>query len=1014
MTDPRTALLPEAPNTANILLGGEDVMDEDEAVPLAPVTLAAGSDRLISQIIVPSPYPHHSTGATSARFRNALSRVSTDPLTDVEAWQALMTEASACYRAILPNMHSVDADTHAKLDWIESCFGALLKHFPYASAYHVTVAELMMMQSARVGEENGPYMDYGGGQRAARCEAKLERILKETLGIELDGTLTEGNKLGGMCTSSIDLWQLYIKKRVRDANRQPIPQQEDKLKLVREWTVKAYDVAVRHASFVVNNHILWKQYLEYVKGWIPNPATNVDHALGQQQMAQLRSVYQRLVTHPMTDLPQLWQEYEAFERGHSEALAQALIPDLLPKFQHARNVYMERNRVYSAADLQMNRLATAPVDDKDEDYASKMVEENRLLTLWKKRCSYERTNPERLPTDELAVRVRQTYKELICCFTLYPEVWHMWSTWELLQGTTNQSDRIEFAVEALKLAQQHIPDCTLLAYSEAQILERQSRAPKEAMSAMEAFLERSPNTVAFVLYQQMARRYKGVDAARAVFARARRQLKEPLAEGNSATKDDSGDDTKEGDSGAAIDAGGGTGTSAPGDSGTTETAGAIKTETATNGQRHTVTNRWDIAADTSQKWTVPKKHKQEMENDNHMPPTRSRAPLTMSQVSESLHDFSTGRITWQLYACHANMEHRQNLAPRIAAKVYELGLRKHVSFLTKVPYVIRYAQLLMELQDRDNLKALLTRALAACESDNTRPETTAALWNITLQFEDMLSGTDPANLATLDAVEQRRHAALVGPDVEDVATGGPANSDDQVTIGLQKTPLGDQLIRAEGYDVSSQIVSGLSRMMDAMGVVGLWGSDALPPLRPTSFATLEKSELEAGGKSDASYQRRLHFQKVTAAGQSVDTALHGGSTRGTSARDRLQQGGPGATSAMALAIQQSPEWLRPMLLVLPASRNRAAMLGKAPPHMIEMALSALRNNALPPQPMDGTLGGLKRKHSQGAGGGDSSDEENGGIGGSGGGYGNQFRARQRSRLMASNTTSAAGVLPNGA
>ena len=53
-----------------------------------------------------------------------------------------------------------------------------------------------------------------------------------------------------------------------------------------------------------------------------------------------------------------------------------------------------------------NDLAIPPSKPTEEDYQTKMTEELRLLTAWKKRCSYERTNPERLPPSELLVRVR--------------------------------------------------------------------------------------------------------------------------------------------------------------------------------------------------------------------------------------------------------------------------------------------------------------------------------------------------------------------------------------------------------------------------------------------------------------------------------------------------------------------------------------------------------------------------------------------------------------------------------
>ena len=41
----------------------------------------------------------------------------------------------------------------------------------------------------------------------------------------------------------------------------------------------------------------------------------------------------------------MWNDYEAFERSHSEELASALLAEFTPKYQHARTVYLERARV---------------------------------------------------------------------------------------------------------------------------------------------------------------------------------------------------------------------------------------------------------------------------------------------------------------------------------------------------------------------------------------------------------------------------------------------------------------------------------------------------------------------------------------------------------------------------------------------------------------------------------------------------------------------------------------------
>lgn len=360
-----------------------------------------------------------------------------------------------------------------------------------------------------------------------------------------------------------------------------------------------------------------------------------------------------------------------------------------------------------------------------------------------------------------------------------------------------------------------------------------------------------------------------------------------------------------------------------------------------------------------------------------------------------------GPITWQLYASHATMEHRLNNAPGIAARVYELGLRKHMTFLTKAPYIMRYAQLLLELQDTDNLRALLTRAVAACEADGSKSEAAAALWDTTLRFESILSGADPRNMSALKNVERRRHAALLGPDVEDVSSGGLMSGSDLIQIGGQKTSISEQLIRAEGYDTSSSIVSGMSRAVNVLEVMGLWGNDVSGSgRRKKQSQSNDADEFSAGGKSDASYQRRLNYQEMLEAGESTVTVqATDTSSKFSSARERLQAGvgAGGQSSAATLAIQQSPEWLRPMLNLLPASSLRTAILGKPPPHLVEMALSTLMSSTLPAERPANVGGAIPRKRPLE--GGDDSDDDDDLL--RGGGFGSQFRARQKARQAAS-------------
>ena len=1005
--DPRNRDMANA--NSSILLGGEDVMEEDEDLPVAlnqvattPSTsqvevtaenmampaLYAG---LIHRIITPSPFAQHNAGPTSFRFRNALNRVLTAPLTDVEAWQALMTEVQTSFRSIQDNVHAVDAEIQRQLDWVESCYGNLLLHFPYAAQYAVRLVQVLMIQSARLGEEDGPRKAYGRtevSKRSINCETKLDRLLEHLLGFKLDGTPLKletqedsGRSVSpmafGMCGWSVDLWIQYVRKARRDAARSvealPVDQRATAL---REKSVKAFDLAVAQAGFTVNNQLLWKEYLDYVKSWRSADSTQTgmaaDHALAQQQMVQLRSVYKRLVCLPMTGLDQLWQEYEVFEKAQSEALASALIQELQPKYQHARSIYLERNRVYSNTDLLIGqRLATPPpVDEEEDDYAAKMEEDDKLLAMWKQRCSYERINPERLTSNEFNNRIRSTFKEMVSTLTRHIEVWHMWSSWELLVAksstlTSDDSDSSPKVVSPddgiLKLGQIHIPDSTLLAYAEAEILQKHSNE-EECLIVMESLLERYPTTLGFVLYQRMVRQRKGIDAAREVFGRARRvllseeQYREIQERDKAAAKEDE----------EAAEAGAGVGTS----------EAAKKSELD---ERWVVTNRLDAS--------VGAPVAANGDNTKNPDPTKKNDSTDPS--------VPTGPVTWHLYASHAGIEHRINRRTDIAARVYELGLRKHASFLSKPAYVQRYAQLLAELGDVLNLRSLLTKAVAACEKHGNK-EALGELWDISLHYESVMSASDTTGMERIRQIECQRREALLGPEVEDVATGGVVGIGETALVGAQKSTIAEQLIRSEGYDTSSRIVNGLSRTVDVLGVMGVWGSAA------TSVDKRGDDDL-SGSLSDKGFQKRLDYRKMKLSGSSGEGLLgDSAGNKGLSARERLQQGasGSGPMTAMMLAIQQMPEWLRPLLLLLPASRLRLPVVASPPAHLTEMALSTLRQNDLPEErPSDDATKGSKRSSANDDG--DSSDEDQAG----GSGYSVAFRARQRNRMMSMNGVS---------
>lgn len=822
------------PRKRKILLSATDEVEDDdvdEVLPQVQVPIQAISPTLPSRIIVPSPFPQH---ATEDRFRNALQRVTADPKDDTEAWQALMTEVNNSFAV---------ADTSAKLDWVESCFGALLHHFPYAVHYLVRIAEILLQQYTTL-----PH-------RKPNASAKLNHIFKTHLGITKPEEECQSDL--AMCSWVVELWMVYIRYVEFDSG-----------------DVKgAYNVALDNCADVPNNDVIWKAALDYTKR--------------NGTMTDLRSLYQRLVVNPMTGLDQLWMEYENFEKTQSEALATALIQEFSPKYQHARSVYLERGRTIPG-DLQLGRLATA-VDADDA-----------LLHAWKIRVAYERTNPARATGRPFTKHIRRFFQMFVCTFTRHPEVWHMWSMWDN-----------ELAVSVLEVAETHIPDSTFLAYSRAQLLEEQDS--DAAIAVMEEFVKRSPNTLGYVLLQQLVRRYRGRDAARAVFSRARIALVQRKEE-------------------TEID----------------KVAAAIEENPE--------------ATDTTEKEVVKKK-KTTVKNRN--------GEGTGSTSIES-------KITWHLYAAHAAIEHRQNHLPTVAARIYELGLKNDPSFVAVPAYVQRYAQALMEINELTSLRSLLTKAVSACEVEGNKAAV-ASLWDISLHFESLI-GSKPSKLRE---IEQKRREALLGPDVEDVATGGLLGLSDTPVVGIQKASISELLVREEGYDKSSMIVSGMGRLVEALGLMGFWGDGSL---RKQIGKDLKKSHC-SGGDSDMGFQKRLKAQYLANGGEPGDFDAVG-ATKTATTRERLQQHG----TAVMLTIQQSPEWLRPFLLMLPFSKTRPTTVAKPPPHLTERALQELRANPLPAERPKDDPKGSKRAIN-----GDSDDED----GGDSTGYGAAFRKRQKIRMATS-------------
>jgi len=103
--------------------------------------------------------------------------------------------------------------------------------------------------------------------------------------------------------------------------------------------------------------------------------------------------------------------------------------------------------------------------------------------------------------------------------------------------------------------------------------------------------------------------------------------------------------------------------------------------------------------------------------------------------------------SWQVYVTYAMIEAYCNKEDTVAKKIFELGLKEH---LTEPKYVCRYIDFLLQLKDVNNMRVLCERALAAMP-----PEKTPEVWKKLLDFEYAYG-----DMATIQKQEARKAAML--------------------------------------------------------------------------------------------------------------------------------------------------------------------------------------------------------------------------------------------------------------
>ncbi|KAH9139687.1 hypothetical protein AeRB84_016032 [Aphanomyces euteiches] len=295
----------------------------------------------------------------------------------------------------------------------------------------------------------------------------------------------------------VDLWAFYLqftKSTVMDPITESHPPEEKKR--ARQVMTEAFEKALDRVGYSILSDGIWNQYIRFLK-----------EDKEPKAIFSIRKVFQRALPIPMHQLDNLWKDYEQFEKSipNNEALAQNVFKVLRPKLDAAKSIFKDRKALMEPLDL---------------DALPSKTNTDPQIGAWSQWIDFEMTNPERVERPKWKAKMRYVLESCLACRRFSAEIWYQYATLEL-PDVAATSAIFQQALEA-------IPDSCLLRFAYADHLESNALL-NEARQVYESFLEANPSAIAYITYMRFARRAygnKGLDEARHIFKRARRDPRE--------------------------------------------------------------------------------------------------------------------------------------------------------------------------------------------------------------------------------------------------------------------------------------------------------------------------------------------------------------------------------------------------------------------------------------------------------------------------------------------------------
>ncbi|KAL1899213.1 mRNA 3'-end-processing protein rna14 [Sporothrix stenoceras] len=257
---------------------------------------------------------------------------------------------------------------------------------------------------------------------------------------------------------NVPLWLVYL-DYVRRRNNLTDAGSE-----ARTVVARAYEFVLDNVGIDRDSGGIWQDYVQFIRS---GPGTIGGSGWqDQQKMDQLRKAFRRATSVPISNVNQLWKEYDQFEMGLNKITGRKFLAERSPAYMSAKSANTALDNLTRG--LSPTTLSHLPPVAGFEGYQEYMTQ----VDLWQKRIAWEKSDPLDLQLDEpevLKARILYCYKQALMPLRFWPELWVEAAEWcfENDIKENNQEKGLDFLVDGIEAN----PENVLLALKHADRIE---------------------------------------------------------------------------------------------------------------------------------------------------------------------------------------------------------------------------------------------------------------------------------------------------------------------------------------------------------------------------------------------------------------------------------------------------------------------------------------------------------------------------------------------------------------